>query len=85
MDLKHFGVLVLRILEHVPEPHVQEAALAIDAVIDAVHQARVDDVPVADLHEAAAAAIEPWQRIHDRATRPLTAQELGTFTGSTGE
>ena len=72
------GEIALVILSRVPEPHVAEAAIAIEAIVAAVHQAHVtahqtsggpvslDDLK-AEVRQAAAAAMEPWQRIHDRA------------------
>lgn len=96
-DVLGIGQLVLGILQQVPEPHVAAVATAIDGIVTAVHQAHVDaqrdgaapvdlDALRLQIAEAAAAALEPWQRIRDRATgQSPSAMELGVYTGSTGE
>ncbi len=70
--------LIDAVLKHVPVPAVQEAAEALDVVLDTL-TSPAEPVDVASWKDAIAAAKEPWQRIHDRAAEGVS-DAAGTIT-----
>lgn len=71
--------LVDAILKRIPVPYLPEAAAGMDALVDALAPTNPQE-----WKDAIAAAREPWQRIHDRATGSVTDSVGSISTGVTG-
>lgn len=77
---------ILDILKLVPEPHIAAAAVAVDAAVTEIHEAYKHgetslDAVRSEIATALAQALEPWQRIKDKAE----ASQLSLPIGSPGD
>lgn len=59
------GILIARILEHIPLPYVPQIAQGVDDMLTMIEQEH--SIDLRDFKGEIAAAREPWQRIHDQA------------------